>query len=211
MPLNLLAKKISESCENRISARSKEQEAIRTAVIAFNARFSELELVLGNLLSAIINIKDSKIAHAIYYSPTSFDARSEIITNAIIQIATERHALAGLLLHWEKISEKIGQSRRLRNAIAHGSLLNISIGKTVHARLSPPAFDVIRVGRKIAKRQVPGLTASDINRGIQNLILLFECTNQVIQLLTEFHEGNLSLQGRYDELKQGVAKLTRQQ
>ena len=46
-----------------------EHQAIAAASHAFNAEFSELELALGNLLYEALHVPDSRVAHAIYYTP----------------------------------------------------------------------------------------------------------------------------------------------
>jgi hypothetical protein len=61
-----------------------EEESIQLSVSAFAKSFAMLEDELSKLLSRIINAGGSKIAFAIYYSPTSFDARSEIVSNSVI-------------------------------------------------------------------------------------------------------------------------------
>ena len=188
-------------------AAEKEHERIRRNVTQFTIAFSGLETALSALLYAMLNIQKSQIAYAIYYSPTSFDARAELVGNALIQLATENKPLADLLEIWTTISDSIRQARNLRNAIAHSSPLTHSINGKLHARLSPPAFDVIRIGRRLAKRQIPGLSAHDIWEGIKKVRALDECVDCVNRLVAEFHDGNPSLQKRYDALKRGLTKL----
>jgi hypothetical protein len=81
------------------------------------------------------------------------------------------------------------------------------INGKLYARLSPPAFDVIRIGRKLARRQIPGLSAHDIWQGVKKARALQECVDHINRLVTEFHEGNPSLQKKYDALKRGLTKL----
>jgi hypothetical protein len=181
-----------------------ERKRIRNAVMSFHGAFSSLETALSTLLYAILHIPDSQLAYAIYYSPTSFDARAELVNNALIQITTEQSRLADLLPHWKKINDKMQQIRNLRNAVAHSSLLTFSINGKFHTRLSPPAFDVIRVGRKKATRQIPGLSGHDIWQGTRKARWLSERIDDVNRLVTEFRDGNPSLREKYAALEAGL-------
>jgi hypothetical protein len=181
-----------------------EHERLRNHVGQFLYIFSTLETALSTLLYAILNIRDSQIAYAVFYSPTSFEARAEIVNNALIQIATERQPLAGVLPLWQTVRDKMQDVRRLRNAVAHSSQTTYGIGDKLYARLSPPAFDVIRVGRKRAKRQIPGLTSHDLWEGIKKIRWLSERVDDVNRLVTEFHDGNPSLREKYAALEAGL-------
>jgi hypothetical protein len=179
-----------------------ERMRIQNNVMQFHGAFSSLETALSTLLASILNITGSQLSYAIYYSPTSFDARAEIVNNALIQIATEQKHLADLLQHWKKIDEKIQEVRRLRNAIAHSSLLTFGSAKgKLYTRLSPPAFDVIRVGRKRANKQIPGLTSDDVWQGTKKTRWLSERIDDVSRLVFEFHDGNPSLREKYAQLE----------
>lgn len=195
----------------RLDADSKriatEHDAIRQAIAAFHQGFSMLENALSALLYIMINQPKSQIAYAIYYSPTGFEARSDVVENALIQVATENAPLADLRPLWKEISDGLRRSRILRNAIAHGSPVTMNIRGTSHARYSPPAFDVIRVGRVIAKRQVPGLTANDITQGNRRLRRLRDCVDQVNRLIHAFYDGDPSLPRKYDSLRVSLTKF----
>lgn len=60
-----------------------ELEALKNAIWSFNQTFHEFELALSSLLYVALRIEplSSQVAYAIYYSPTSFDARTEIVDN----------------------------------------------------------------------------------------------------------------------------------
>jgi hypothetical protein len=181
-----------------------EHQRIRDNLAQFYYTFSTLETALSALLYAILNLRDSQIAYAIYYSPTSIDARAEMVHNAVIQIAAERKPLADLLPLWETIYRKTQRVRTLRNAVAHSSQITYGIKNKLYARLSPPAFDVIRVGRKQAQRQIPGLTSNDLWEGIRKIRWLTERVDDVNRLVTEFHDGNPSLLEKYRALEAGL-------
>lgn len=175
----------------------REHMAIRDAVVAFNSKFAALETALSALLYSILNLANSKLAYAIYYSPTSFDARATLVENCIIQIASEQAPLAEIPALWKKIVKKINRARNLRNALAHGAQTTLMVNNKPHARFTAPAFDVIRIGRVLSERQIPGLTANDISAGRKNLIWLIDAADCVNRLIGEFHSGNPSLLEKY--------------
>lgn len=154
--------------ESKAKKSKQEENEIHLAIETFNKLFSSLESALSLLLHSILNAK-GEVAFAIYYSPTSFDARAEIVGNALFQIAVENPKLGTLVDIWQQVGKKIDRVRRLRNAIAHGSVSTLLINGKQYVRLSPPIFDVIRLGRTVDKGQVPGLSTHDISGGIAKL------------------------------------------
>jgi hypothetical protein len=86
----------------------------------------------------------------------------EIVSNVLVQLASEKGDLSDLQPLWRFIENKIDSVRRMRNSLAHGVLQTLVIRGKSHVRFSPLAFDVIRLGRPIDKGNIPGLTASDI-------------------------------------------------
>jgi hypothetical protein len=183
---------------------AREHEAIRNNVSLFNAVFSELELALGALLYVIINIPRSRLAYAIYFSPTGFEARLGIVDNSLKQIAFENDELKDLLPLWDRVFRKVNKAREIRNTISHSSPQNLIINGRSYARLTAPAFDVIRLGRKIAERQIPGLTASDVKEAVQTARFAQDRVDEVNRLLTAFHGDRPTMAKRFRELEAGL-------
>jgi len=169
----------------------------------FNNAFSSLEYALSGLLHAVIgsSIRD-RIPYAIYYSVNRFDARVQMAENALLEAINQNDMLKPLAAktHWPFLSEKLRRIRILRNAIAHGSLQNLEIRDKVYVRWVPPASDVIRIGRILRKRQIPGLTAEDIAQGKRLLWPVVDCMNDLNMLLRASRRDKTAWQERYDEL-----------
>ncbi len=183
----------------------KEHEEIRKFNVAFALRFSELELALGNLLYEIIHRPESRLAHAIYYSPTSFHARCEIVSNSVTQIADEnKKELEKLNDHWETIDEQLGKCRTVRNLVAHASQITSTYLGKRYARLAPPAFDIIRIDRQLAKRKIPGLGADDLLRACYRVAWVVNRVDEVNRLIVAFHSDRPALPGRFLELDAGM-------
>lgn len=188
---------------------SVEYDALPSFAQHFNHAISNLELGLSTLLYAILNAKKSKLAYAIYYSPTSLEARCDLVENALIQIASENDALDSLIPSWALISERLRRIRNVRNAIAHGSPVTLNIRGKAYARWIPPAFDVIRIGRKIDRRQIPGLSLNDLKQGATKVHSLTECIDAVNRTVTGFHASE-ALQPKFRELEDRLTALRNQ-
>ena len=188
----------------------KEHEKIRHNISLFNAIFSQLEIAQSALLYQILNIHNSKVAYAIYFSPTSFEARCEIVGNALREVIAENAELNDLQSLWERVFKHVNNARKIRNTIAHGNPQTLVINGKSHARLTAPAFDVIRVNKKIAKRQVPGLTASDISEGIQTAQFAHDRIDETNRLIDSFHNDRPTLPQRFRELEAGLQTSRRQ-
>ncbi|MEL3890291.1 hypothetical protein V6B08_08445 [Ferrovibrio sp. MS7] len=183
-----------------------EHTQLRNAIWAFNATFNEMELALSALLYSALDIKHSQVAYAIYYSPNGFDARTEIVDNVIKQLINENPRIADLSPLWSKLYEDFRSTRKMRNNIAHGMPVTLTIRGRNHARLCSPVFDQNRVGRHIAKTgQPPGLTASSIMQGAKKARWQVERVDDVNRLFATFHEvGNPTLPQKFAALEEGL-------
>jgi hypothetical protein len=126
-----------------------------------------------------------------------------IVENALVEAISENPKLKPLSAktHWPFLSEKFRTIRILRNGIAHGSLQNLEIRNNLYVRWVPPASDVIRIGRVLAKRQIPGLTAEDIGRGKRLLWPIIDCVNDLNLLLRASHRDVTAWSERYAGLE----------
>ena len=70
-----------------------EFEDIQNEARHFLNYISNLETELSSLLHAIINGKKSKVAHAIFFSVNSLDARVTIVENALLEAISENGRL----------------------------------------------------------------------------------------------------------------------
>jgi hypothetical protein len=203
----------------KLAQQNREIEAeyveLNNYTLAFHRQWAELDNALGALLYEILHLPDSHIAYAIYFSPTSAEARAEIVSNALLQLVRENDDLGKprtnwkkLNLHWVAISETLSAIRNFRNKVAHGSAQRLVIGKKTHLRLMSPAFDVIRVGRTIDRKQVPGLTAHDIQTAVSKTrfaVTMVDFTNKAIVALRD--NDTLALLGIFSELEANLKAL----
>jgi hypothetical protein len=165
----------------------KERQALRHAVEIFQTHFAGLEVVLSSLLHTILGNPKSKIPLAIYYSVDSFHARVSMVDEALKEATLEDKDLESLMTEdrWLYLMKCIHKARRMRNALAHGTPQTLVFKDRPHIRYAAPVFDVIRISRTVAKRQIPGLTTSDIESGWKPLPLLNTCVNEVNVVVDE--------------------------
>ena len=182
-----------------------ERARLKDEVDLFNNGFGTLDYSLSSLLHAILgaSIRD-RIPYAVYYSVTSFDARVTMVENALIEAITQNDKLKPLMAatHWPYLSEKLRTIRNLRNGLAHGSLQNMEIRDKVYVRWVAPASDVIRIGRVLARRQIPGLTAEDVARGKRLVWPIIDCVNDLNLLLRASRREKTAWQERFDGLEE---------
>ncbi len=169
----------------------REHEKLRGAIVAHQRGWAELEIALSALLYEVLRIepRSSHVAYALYYSPTSLEARTELVHNALSQLFAENVGLAPLESLWKLTHRKIGGARTIRNTVAHGTPHTLSIGGKSYARLTSPAFDVIRVGRIVSKGQIPGISAQDLVTAVARVAQLMECVDDVNRAIVAFRDS----------------------
>ena len=187
--------------------REEEYKKLRSYMVSFSISWSELEMALGNLLSEILNIPHSRIAHAVYYTPPAFDTRVKIIDSTIYQIIKENNDLSELTKLWEKLFKKINEIREKRNLIAHGSPCTFLINGKQHLRFAPPAFDIVRIHPKKDKRQLPGLSVDDMKRAVIKLQWVIDRVDDVNRMLVSYHKKDGTLSDKIRILEENLQNM----
>jgi hypothetical protein len=65
----------------------------------------------------------------------------------------------------DKLFESLNKRRNMRNAVAHGQIVNCGMRNKVKARLIPPLLDTKRINKSIKEGQWPGMPANDVVNG----------------------------------------------
>jgi len=169
-------------------ARLKEEsDELHRQTNVFFSLWSALESNLALLLCEILNIdyQKSKIGFAVYYSPTSFDARQTIVGNCLTNYIRESKNLDELQPLWERLNDRISRLRRKRNTIAHGSIGLVYYGAKNYMRILLPMFDFR--DKEITANSIPGLSINDMKNVIRNLGLAIQCVEK-FTLLVGYHQ-----------------------
>jgi hypothetical protein len=95
-------------------ALDREHEELRGASLAHQRAWAELELALSTLLYEVLRLEphSSRVAYALYCSPTGFEARTQLLHNALSQLIVENAGLAPLVPLWTRTHRKIDQSAK---------------------------------------------------------------------------------------------------
>jgi hypothetical protein len=213
VPPELLRPRTREEVEKsrkENEAVEAEYQLLQRTILAHSRAFAELENALGALLYTALNIhpKSSRLAYAAYFSPTGFDARVSLVGNVILTFSEENSGLDKLGDKWKELHKNLDAARRLRNAIAHGTAQRFIINNKTYVRLASPAFDVIRVWRDVAKRQIPGLTADELSKAVRRVRGLENCVDCVQRVITACREDDVeTVRERLAELETSLQKI----
>ncbi len=187
-PLTEAERKLS-AAEHEVHQR--EHATLNNAVLAVYRGWSELELALSGLVYEVLHLpnKGSRLPNVIYFSPTSLDARTTLVSHVVLQLIEEdEKGLGDLRALWAKVSKKMKTARETRNAVAHGAPVLLHIRGKKYVRWTSPSFDHIRVGRHINKGEIPGVSADELSQSVKLLHHLMECVDDVNRVVVAYRD-----------------------
>jgi hypothetical protein len=216
IPADLLRPRTREELE-QFRKKNEELDAeyreLQSAILALARAWSQLELALSNLLYELLNLpsKASRLAHTVYFSPTSLDARMTMVGNLVARYVEENKAvpeLSGLMPLWDNMDEPHFKSARtVRNAMAHGCAQKFQWRGEMYVRLMSPAFDVIRVWKKFDEGKIPGLSVKQVSSSVRKVNHLELCVDEVNRIIVASRDEPEALPAIFDELKARLAQL----
>lgn len=174
---------------------------------AFAALENEMAQLLHNVLFYKDSYEESRVAHAIYFSPDGFGQRQAIVNNAVTEWLTE-HPLGGFdfLAEWRCINHRLGTLRGIRNLLAHGAVRTLGIRDKWHVRVVPPTYDPKMLDH-IASGSLPGISAEELRHTNQVLHVLSACVSHMGYVIAENDYGDSSLRRRFVELGEHRSQL----
>lgn len=197
--LRPLTRKEAEKPQKEHEALDAEYQTSNNAALALYRGWSELELALSGLLYEVLHLpnKGSRLANVIYFSPTSLGARTTLVNNAVLQLIEEdEKGLGNLLPLWTEVIKRMRPERETRNAVAHGSPITLHIRGKKYVRWTSPPFDHIRIGRPISEGGIPGVSADQMSRSVQQLGYLMECVDDVNRAVVAYRDTPSTFQGK---------------
>lgn len=201
----------AEKLQKEYETLDAEYQTSNNAALALYRGWSELELALSGLLYEVLHLpnKGSRLANVIYFSPTSLDARTTLVNNAVLQLIEEdEKGLSDLRPLWAEVFTKMGPERKTRNAVAHGSPVALNIRGKKYVRWTSPPFDHIRVGRPISKGGIPGVSANQMSRSVQQLGHLMECVDDVNRAVVAYRDTPSTFQEKLFALREHLKALS---
>ena len=188
----------------------KEKEALNALVLAFNRDFLFLENSLANLLNEVLFCKtreDSRIAHAIYFTPDSFRPRQILVNNAVKEWLIENPiGQYDFISLWAGVNDRLNSLRAIRNDLAHGSVQAFIIRDVIYVRVFPPTFTP-KLADKIATGAIPGRSHGEIERGIGGITAAILCVDNMARALQYHDEEEPTWKETYDALAEHLNRL----
>lgn len=176
----------------------KEAENLRGLVLRHWGTWAHLEMTLSGLLQAVLHVQGppNNVARAVYFSIPGFDQRCITVVKALTQFVDDHLEmdrkkycdLEMLTNAWGRIGNFLTEAKKIRNAIAHGSVSYVPHGGRHNARITAPLFDPIRVGNHLRKGSNPGIGSADIEKSLQLLERLQWCIDRINESVSVFYQ-----------------------
>lgn len=187
-------------------AAQEQQEMAKLAerVTTFSKHFADLENSLASLLHKILFFHEphyeSRVAHAIYFSPEGFGLRRKLVNDAVTEWFTE-HPIGSYdyLDLWKAINTKLGTIKKTRDLLAHGSIEGLIIREAYYVRFVPPTF-MPRLADLVADGTIPGKSVGDMERDLEGLRAAILCIDDLAWVIEYFDQDEPTLRERYDGL-----------
>jgi hypothetical protein len=147
----------------------KQHEHINQSMLFMMRQWAFLETHLAMLLHTIIRDGNGSLASAIYFAPSAFEARKQIVEAALMTVCEPYDKDNDISDLWATWSARINKHKKVRNAVAHGTVSTYyRFGKN-QARLMPPFFNFSPLAKSYKSRQPPGLSGNDIEASAKAL------------------------------------------
>lgn len=179
-----------------------EEEAMFLLLGRYGMAWAQTEdnlcIVLTAALYGDFHPEQMRMASAVLFSPTSLDARIEIVTQAVNQFSTDKlphpeRAIAA----WKKIQDNLTHQKNFRNRVAHGTVATKKGGKFADYRLVSPSMDYGR-----GKKQ--GSTYKEIEIKYQKLLKLSSMVRRFKSILSGSIHNPTGHDAALAELEQAI-------
>jgi hypothetical protein len=195
----------------------KERDGLNALVLRFNHKWTELENSMADLLHHVLFCNmpvtmwpgESRIAHAIYFSPEGFGQRQVIVNNAITEWLVENPiGTYDFLPLWNEINKTLGTLRGTRNLIAHGSVNSIRMRSKLYIRVMPPGL-APKMAHRVAKGSLPGKSLAEMQQAEGGLTAMLPCIGGMTRVLWDHEAGEPTWQQRFDALTEHLNQLSK--
>lgn len=140
--------------DEQVNARLQaEGDAIRAGIVEITLAWSRVEDDLMLLLLSCIGSDRWEMASAILFSVTGLDARLSIAKAALHAAAKDFTQSEDFSRNVNRLFSKLKDKKDVRNRVAHGSIMGVTIRDVPHMRLTAAAFDFGRNAAEYERRQ----------------------------------------------------------
>jgi hypothetical protein len=210
--LRPLKREEAEKLRKEHETLDAEYQASNNAALARYRGWSELELAFSGLLYEVLHHpnKGSRLANVIYFSPTRLGARTTLVNDAVLQLIEEDEKVLGdLRTLWAEVFTNMRPERETKSAVAHGSRVSLSVRGKNYVRWTSPPFDHMRVGRPISKGEIPGVSADQMSRSVQQLSHLRDCVDDINRVVVAYRQTPSTFQEKLLVLREHLKALSR--
>jgi hypothetical protein len=156
------------SAEEMMAYAAEQHRTMEQGIALSTTGWSVLEAAFAHLLSASIDPPDEFLGYTIYYSPSNTETRFRIVDAVFREILAAHPEREQIVATWATIINAVYRAKDTRNKIAHGTLCSIS-GRRPSVRLVDPIYSAASRQRDAKRpRQLPGLSAHDVNQAAGN-------------------------------------------
>lgn len=150
-----------------LSRLARETYDLREGITNITLAWANIENAAVMLLASIFREQSAALSSAVYFSMTGLDARLNAIDAAFRTLIAGHRFEPQISEGWNTFTNRMKRMKTTRNKVAHGQIVTVFHHGKNHARLSSPVFDFRRAAAAHAKRQLPGLSASDLRGAIE--------------------------------------------
>jgi hypothetical protein len=181
---------------------AEETRRLRESVASISFAWANVENAMVMLLYAILRDDQGRFSSAIYFAPNAIETRFRIVDKAIIELADSTCCEKEIIASWSKVLSKLNALKQTRNRIAHGQISTMSSEGENHVRLTNPIYNIQEARRYRRRRQIPGLTSSDLETHLSLLYKAIEKIEAFRFIIDLVHAGDFAA------LKKRLAELT---
>jgi hypothetical protein len=151
--------------------------ALRLAMADAISAWAHLEDALCALLGTILQSNLTNFGPAVYFGPSAAETRIAIVERAVSEFSSNLRIGSQMFAVWRTIEAKLNRARKVRNKLAHGSVVLIKWrnGKR-RPSITGPFF-----GLDFEANQPPGLSLHDVKAANHT----FDFCSGVIRQFTE--------------------------
>ena len=142
---------------------AEETQRLRERVASITFAWANVENAMVMLLYAVLRDDQGRFSSAIYFAPNAIETRFNIVDKAIKELADNICCEREIIASWAQVLSTLNALKLTRNKIAHGQISTVSSKDSKnHVRLTDPIFNIQASSGFRRKKQIPGLTVSDL-------------------------------------------------
>lgn len=167
---------------------TEEHEEMLKNVSILTLSWAHVENALVILFSKIIRDPPAALASAIYFSPSSLEARFKIVKSALSVVIRGHPRAERISSFWNTTVNKFGHLKYTRNFVAHGQITTHHYRGRNRLRLTAPMFQFAPFEESFEKRQAPGMSSGDLKKSTTAVRTLTKRITAMTSIVTHLRD-----------------------